>query len=182
MIEDSSRDIESLWKEEGYIDMIPAKFEDFTMLSDVTQSKLCLFVNPKVFDHPVNKSRNYLDSARNRGERLASDFMIPEFVEKENENLVPVILNQGQKLYVATEDFSSCEHMWTNIHSDNEELAVVNENSAVPLNLVIAKPPINAKYSKGLIPPKGSADMTTDWFYRGAQIWRKPLLQGLFSG
>jgi hypothetical protein len=52
----------------------------------------------------------------------------------------------------------------------------------VPLDLVIAKPPVNPKYAKGLIPPKGSADMTTDWFYRGTKIVRQPFLQGLFKG
>jgi hypothetical protein len=60
--------------------------------------------------------------------------------------------------------------------------AVVNENSAVPLDLIIAKPPLASKYAGKLTPPKGSADMTTDWFYRGTQIMRKPLLEGLFKG
>ena len=92
------------------------------------------------------------------------------------------MLNRGEKLYVATTDFGPCAHGWSNIHDDNSEFAVVNENSAVPLNLVTAKPPVHPKYAKSLAPAKGSADMTTDWFYRGHLVSRLPLLTGLFKG
>jgi len=182
MIEDSARTFESLWNEEGYIDMIPAKFEDFTMMTDHMKSMVCTFISPKAFEHPVNKSRSYLKAARDRGAKMVEMFRIPEAIKDEFEGLLPVVLNQGEKLYVATIDFGPCAHGWTNIHPDNKQLAVVNENSAVPLDLVIAKPPVNAKYAKGLIPPKGSADMTTDWFKRGQMILRNPLLEGLFAG
>jgi hypothetical protein len=182
MIEDPTRTFTSLWQENGYIDMIPAKFEDFTMMSDQRISKLCTFISPKAFEHPINQSRPYLKSARDRGQKMAGEFIIPEAIHDEFNDLVPVILHQGEKLYVATTDFGPCAHGWTNIHPGNEQMAVVNENSAVPLDLVIAKPPINPKYAKGIIPPKGSADMTTDWFKRGQQIMRKPLLAGLFEG
>lgn len=182
MVEDPSRTFQSLWTEKGYIDMIPAKFEDFTMLSDHNLSKVCTFISPKAFEHPVNKSRPYLDAARDRGQKMACQFTIPAAIKDEFDGLIPVVLNQGEKLYVATTDFGPCAHGWTNIHPGNKHLAVVNENSAVPLDLVIAKPPVNPKYAKGLIPPKGSADMTTDWFKRGMQILRKPLLEGLFKG
>jgi hypothetical protein len=182
MIQDPSRSLESLWAEKGYIDMIPAKFEDFTMLTNLSKSKLCIFIDAKAFEHPVNKSRGYLKAARVRGQKHAAEFTIPEAIRDEFEGLVPVVLDQGEKLYVATTDFSPCAHGWTNIHEDNIELAVVNENSAVPLDLVISKPPINPKYTKSLIPAGGSADMTTDWFYRGHLISRIPLLTGLFKG
>lgn len=182
MISDPKRTFASLWQEKGYIDMIPAKFEDFTMLSDTAKSKVCIFISPKCFDHPVNKSRDYIANARKLGEKTADEFQIPQAIKDEFDGLVPVVLTKGQKLYVATTDFSPCAHGWCNIHPDNSELAVINENSAVPLDLVIAKPPVNSKYAKNLIPPKGSADMTTDWFYRGGQILRKPLLEGLFKG
>lgn len=182
MVEDPSRTFQSLWSEKGYIDMIPAKFEDFTMLTDHNLSKVCTFISPKAFAHPVNQSRPYLDAARDRGQKMASQFSIPAAVKDEFDGLVPVILNQGEKLYVATTDFGPCAHGWTNIHPGNKQLAVINENSAVPLDLVIAKPPVNPTYAKGLIPPKGSADMTTDWFKRGDKILRSPLLQGLFKG
>jgi hypothetical protein len=182
MIADSSRTFQSLWQEKGYIDMIPAKFEDFTMLSDFNKSKACIFISPKCFDHPVNKSRPYLKQGCQLGDKLANEFNIPHKISDEFNGLVPVILNKGEKLYVATTDFSPCAHGWCNSHPDNKELAVINENSAVPLDLVIAKPPVNPKYSKGLVPPKGSADLTTDWFKRGEMIMRKPLLAGLFNG
>jgi hypothetical protein len=182
MIQDPSRTFQSLWTEKGYIDMIPAKFEDFTLMTDQAQSKLCTFISPKAFEHPVNQSRPYLKAARDRGQKLAGEFRIPEIIKDEFEGLVPVVLHQGEKLYVATTNFGPCAHGWTNAHPDNEQMAVVNENSAVPLDLVIAKPPVNPKYAQGLIPPKGSADMTTDWFYRGTKIVRQPLLQGLFKG
>jgi len=182
MVKDPKRIFQSLWKEKGYIDMIPAKFEDFTMVSDHKKSKVCTFIDPKAFSHPVNKNRAYLKAARRRGEKMAAEFTIPKKLKGETDGLVPVVLNQGEKLYVATTDFGPCAHAWSNIHPDNTDLAVINENSAVPLDLVIAKPPVQPKYAKGLIPPKGSADMTTDWFYRGTQIVRLPLLQGLFKG
>ena len=182
MIEDPVKTFECLWAETGYIDMIPAKFEDFTMLSDTDKSRLCTFIDPKAFEHPVNKSRPYLNTARDRGQKIAGEFEIPNGLKGEAENLVPVVLNKGEKLYVARPDFGPCAHCWSNIHPGNTELAVVNENSAVPLDLVIAKPPVDKKYAKGLIPAKGSADMTTDWFYRGQKIVRSPLLQGLFKG
>jgi len=182
MIQDPSRTFQSLWTEKGYIDMIPAKFEDFTLMTDQAQSKLCTFISPKAFEHPVNQSRPYLKAARDRSQKLAGEFRIPEIIKDEFEGLVPVVLHQGEKLYVATTNFGPCAHGWTNAHPDNEQMAVVNENSAVPLDLVIAKPPVNPKYAQGLIPPKGSADMTTDWFYRGTKIVRQPLLQGLFKG
>lgn len=182
MVADPKRTFASLWQEKGYIDMIPAKFEDFTMLSDPAKSKACIFISPKCFDHPVNKSRDYIENARKLGEKTAGEFKIPQSIKDEFDGLVPVVLGKGEKLYVATTDFSPCAHGWCNIHPDNIELAAINENSAVPLDLVIAKPAINAKYAKNLIPPKGSADMTTDWFYRGGKILRKPLLEGLFKG
>ena len=182
MVEDPRRSFQSLWKEKGYIDMIPAKFEDFTMLSDHAKSKVCTFIDPKAFSHPVNKSRAYLKAARKRGEKMAGEFTIPKKLKGETAGLIPVVLNQGEKLYVATADFGPCAHAWSNIHPDNEEWAVINENSAVPLDLVIAKPPVNLRYAKGLVSPKGSADMTTDWFYREKLIMRLPLLQGLFKG
>lgn len=182
MIADPARTFQSLWQEKGYIDMIPAKFEDFTMLSEFNKSKACIFISPKCFEHPVNKSRQYLKQARLLGEKLGAEFAIPRGISDEFEDLVPVVLNKGEKLYVATTDFSPCAHGWCNIHPDNMENAVINENSAVPLDLVIAKPPVNPKHAEGLIPAKGSADMTTDWFYRGNKIIRKPLLTGLFKG
>jgi len=182
MIEAPSRTFQSLWKETGYIDMIPAKFEDFTMLTDSKFSKACIFISDKAFDHPVNKARDYLKNARKKGEKMADEFQIPELIKNEFDSLVPVMLGRGEKLYIATNDFGPCAHGWCNIHPENKQLAVINENSAIPLNLVISKPPVHPKYAKRLIPPKGSADMTTDWFFRGHQIMRKPLLEGLFQG
>ena len=181
MIEDPARTFQGLWQEKGYIDMIPAKFEDFTLLSTPSDSKVCFFIDGKAFDHPVNKSRAYLKEARNRGRKNVGQYEIPQALAGEVDGLVPVILNQGEKLYVATTDFGPCAHAWSNIHPDNKQMAVVNENSAVPLDLVIAKPPVKPQYA-GLVPPRGSADMTTDWFYRGKEIVRVPLLQGLVKG
>lgn len=182
MIKDPARTYEGLWREKGYIDMIPAKFEDFTMITDASKSQVCIFIDPKAFEHPVNIDREYLKQARERGESKVDEFTIPDGLEGEVDGLVPVILHRGEKLYVAAHDFGPCVHAWSNIHPDNEELAVVNENSAVPLNLVTAKPPVDPKYAKQLVPPRGSADMTTDWFHRGEQILRIPLLEGLSKG
>ncbi len=182
MIADPERTVESLWMEKGYIDMIPAKFEDFTMISNHHKSSVCTFIDPIAFDHPVNKNRAYLTAARNRGEQLASDFEIPDFLTGETEGLAPVVLNQGEKLYVARPDFKPCEHAWSNINKNNEDYAVVNENSAVPLNLVIAKPPLAEKYRKKLIPPAGSADNTTDWFFRSNDLFRTPIKKGHIGG
>lgn len=182
MISDPGRTFQSLWSEKGYIDMIPAKFEDFTMLSDMKDSKVCFFVDEKAFEHPVNREREYLRDARQLGEKMADEFKFPELLKGETDGLVPVILDKGQKLYIARKDNAPCAHAWSNLHPDNKELAVVNENSAVPLDLVIAKPVVDAKYSKGLVPAKGSADMTTDWFYRGKMAIREPLLTGLVPG
>lgn len=176
------RSFDSLWQEKGYIDMIPAKFEDFTMISHHDKSKVCTFIDPVAFDHPVNAARTYLKVARERGEKMASEFLIPELLKGETKNLAPVILNQGEKLYVARPDFQPCDHCWSNIHPDNEGYAVVNENSAVPLNLVIAKPAVEEKYRKTLIPPAGSADNTTDWFFRGKELFRTPIKAGHIGG
>jgi hypothetical protein len=182
MAADPKRTFQSLWQEKGYIDMIPAKFEDFTMLTDTAQSRACVCISPRCFEHPVNASRPYLKQARQRGEATAAEYQIPTLIADEFDGLVPVVLEKGEKLYVATTDFSPCAHGWVNIHPDNKTYAVINENSAVPLDLVIAKPPVNPQYAEHLTPPKGSADMTTDWFFRGQQIMRKPLLAGLFKG
>ncbi len=182
MITDPSRTFASLWEEEGYIDMVPAKFEDFTMLSDPAVSKLCTFIDAKAFEHPVNMGRAYLRAARARGERQAADFKIPAALHGEIDGLVPVLLNRGEKLYVARSDFAPCQHAWSNLHPDNQELAVVNENSAVPLDLVIAKPPVDSSRAAALVPPRGSADMTTDWFLRGMSVHRRPLLHGAVKG
>jgi len=182
MIAEPSRTPENLWQEKGYIDMIPAKFEDFTMISSHHDSKVCTFIDPEAFDHPVNKGRDYLKAARNRGEKMVSEFVIPNLLKGETNGLVPVILNQGEKLYVARADFQPCDHCWSNIHPDNKNLAVVNENSAVPLNLVIAKPQVDDKYRKTLIPPAGSADNTTDWFFLGQELLRTPIKQGHIGG
>ena len=182
MAKDPERTFESLWHERGYIDMIAAKFEDFTMLGDMETSKACFFIDHRAFEHPVNKSREYLKDARKLGEKMANEFEIPKGIEGEFDGLAPVILDKGQKLYVARTDFGACEHGYSNIHPDNEHFAVVNEVSAIPLDLVIAKPPVAEKYLSNLVPPKGSADMTTDYFYRGLKVFRRPLLEGLFKG
>ena len=182
MIDDPKRTFGSLWQEKGYIDTIPAKFEDFAMMSDPGDSKACIFIDAKAFDHPVNKDRPYLNKARQRGEQTVQEFAIPQSVDGEFEGLAPVILDKGEKLFVATMDYGPCDHGWSNLHRDNKELAVVNENSAVPLELVIGKPPVNPAYASKLVSARGSADMTTDWFYRGQRIVRKPLIQGLFGG
>ncbi|MFA6472653.1 MAG: hypothetical protein WCU00_11500 [Candidatus Latescibacterota bacterium] len=182
MINDPARTPSSLWKERGYIDMIAAKFEDFTLLTGEEKSKICFFIDESAFDHPVNRSREYLEEARRRGEKTAHEFTVPKGLEGETDSLIPVILRTGEKLYVATPDFRPCAHAWSNIHAGNEDYAVVNENSAVPLDLIIAKPPLNPRYSAGLIPAKGSADMTTDAFYRGKMVVRQPLLQGKMKG
>ncbi|MDP6630978.1 MAG: hypothetical protein QGH42_00610 [Kiritimatiellia bacterium] len=182
MIADPARSFASLWVEKGYIDMVPAKFEDFTMLSDSDATKLCTFIDPAAFEHPVNQSRPYLNAARDRGEKHAAEFTIPVKLSGEVDGLVPVMLDLGEKLYVARTDFGPCEHAWSNLHPDSRELAVVNENSAVPLDLVIAKPPVDAERAKGLIPAKGSADMTTDWYLRGMDVNRLPLLHGSVRG
>ena len=162
--------------------MIPAKFEDFTMLSDTRKTRVCFFINPKAFDHPVNSARNYLKESRRRGERAAHEFVVPEGIAGETDGLCPVLLDRGEKLYVANGDFSPCDHAWSNIHPDNEEMAVVNENSAVPLDFVVRKPPVKEAYAQSLKPPLGSADMTTDCFLRGTQVVRKPLLVGSVEG
>ena len=182
MIEDLSRSFKSLWREKGYIDMIAAKYEDFTMLSDHKASRVCVFIDEKAFQHPVNAAREYLKDARKRGDSTANEYEIPDGLEGEVDGLVPVVLHTGEKLYVAMPDFSSCEHAWSNLHPANEEFAVVNENSAVPLDLIISKPPVKPEYGAVLIPARGSADMTTDWFYRAEKVVRKPLMQGMIKG
>ena len=182
MAQDPVRTAESLWNERGYIDMIPAKFEDFTMLSDFRQSKLCVFVDTMAFEHPVNRARKYLKTARDLGQKLASEFGIPAGLEGETNGLTPVVLNRGEKVYIARPDSGPCDHCWSNLHPESRELAVVNENSAVPLSLVIKKPVVNRKYIEGLVPVCGSADMTTDWFLRGLQVSRTPILQGAIKG
>lgn len=182
MIADPERPVQSLWREKGYIDMIPAKFEDFTMLTDSRQSKACIFVAPACFEHPVNLARGYLEKARDRGAAMSGEFIMPEPLTGEFDGLEPVVLERGEKLYVATTDYSPCDHGWVNQHPDNRTLAVVNENSAVPLNLASAKPTAATRYAEHLIPPKGSADMTTDRYLRGCRVTRKPLLAGPVKG
>ena len=182
MIEDPSRTFESLWREKGYIDMIAAKFEDFTMMSDPRESRVCFFIDERAFSHPINVARGYLDDARLRGDRHAGEFAVPDGLNGETDGLVPVLLGRGEKLYVATDDHSPCAHAWSNIHEENVTLAVVNENSAVPLDLVVAKPQTDLSKSRGLIPALGSADMTTDWFFRGTRIVRAPMLAGTVRG
>lgn len=182
MIKDPTRSFETLWKENGYIDMIPAKFEDFTMMNDHQKSSVCIFIDPEAFEHKVNRNRNYLKQARHRGEQLAHNFIIPDLLEGEVAGLVPVILNKGEKLYVARPDFQPCAHCWSNINPMNDGYAVINENSAVPLNLVISKPPIANKYREKLIPAAGSADNTTDWFFRTKDLFRTPIKKGHIRG
>ena len=76
-IQDPSRSFDSLWRERGYIDMIAAKFEDFTMLSDPDRSSLCVFIDVKAFAHPVNAARGYLKDARSRGDAHAHEYGNP---------------------------------------------------------------------------------------------------------
>lgn len=182
MIEDPWRTPESLWRERGYIDMIAAKFEDFTLLSDERESSVCFFIDEQAFDHPVNRGRDYLKAARRRGDEKAPGYLFPAALAGETDGLAPVILRRGEKLYVATPDFRPCAHAWSNIHPENRTLAVVNENSAVPLDLITRKPPVNPKYARGLVPARGSADLTTDAFFRGKQVHRLPLLAGKVRG
>jgi hypothetical protein len=182
MIADPKRTVQSLWQENGYIDMIAAKLEDFTLFSDSAETRVCFYIDPKAFDHPVNAQRKYLKDARRRGTKMADRFQIPRALAGEVDGLTPVVLNKGEKLFVARPDFAPCAHAWCNIHPDNKEWAVVNENSAVPLDLVVAKPPVKPQYGKNLIPSRGSADLTTDWHFRGDRVVRRPLLEGMIKG
>ena len=93
-----------------------------------------------------------------------------------------MLLQRGEKLYIARTDFRPAEHCWSNLHRNAEGFAVINENSAVPLHLVVNKPPRAAKYARRLLPAFGSADMTTDYFLRGTHVYRVPLLHGMFEG
>lgn len=182
MIADSERTVQSLWEEKGYIDTISAKLEDFTVLTDFTLSKVCVFVDPKAFEHPVNMNRSYLRQARKLGEKMVSEFTIPDYLVDEYDGLVPVVLQKGEKLYIANSDYRPCAHGWLNTHPDNKEYAVINENSAVPLDLITKKPPLKHAYQSKLKPAFGSADLTTDWHKRGKEINRKPLLTGAIQG
>jgi hypothetical protein len=182
MVSDPALTHEDMWQTRGYIDTVPAKFEDFTMLSDPEVSPLCAFVDEKVFEHPVNQARSYLKGARDRGQRQASAFGVPKGLEGETRGLVPVVLKQGEKLFIARTDFKAAEHCWSNLHPDTQELAVINENSAVPLNLILKKPLVRERFAGGLEPVFGSADMTTDWFLRRQRVCRKAILQGTFKG
>ncbi len=182
MINDPMVTYNDLWELEGYIDMIPAKFEDFTMITHPKDSRLCIFIDEAAFQHPVNQGRPYLKEARKRGDQRAYEFILPKGLEGETKDLVPVMLKQGEKLYVARPDFLPCDHCWNNIHPANKHYAVVNENSAVPLQLVVSKPPVKEPYRSTLIPPAGSADVTTDWFYRGKQLFREPIRKGHIQG
>lgn len=182
VIEDPWRTPESLWRERGYIDMIAAKFEDFTLLSDERESSICFFIEEAAFEHPVNRGRVYLAEARKRGERTTQEYTVPAALAGETHGLIPVVLRHGEKLYVATLDHSPCAHAWSNIHPENRSLAMVNENSAVPLDLIAAKPRMDPKYGKTPVPARGSADMTTDTFFRGRMVCRTPLLAGKVRG
>jgi len=182
MIADDAPTPADIWNTAGYIDTISAKFEDFTMLSDPDETPLCAFVDRAVFAHPVNLSRPYLDAARDRGQRMAAEFAVPAGLEGETDGLEPVVLRQGEKLYIARTDFKAAEHCWSNMHPSVTRPAVVNENSAVPLDLFMRKPPANPKYAVALTPVTGSADMTTDCFLRGARVSRVPILQGKIKG
>jgi len=181
-MQDPSLTYESLWNQKGYIDTVPAKQEDFTIMTDSSKSKVCVFVDEKAFAHPVNRSRTYLKDARRRGEKTTEQFTIPEGMNPHVEGLVPVVLEQGEKLFIADPDFGACPHSWCNLHPDNTQYAVVNENSAVPLQLVNSKPPLKPEYAQRLVPPHGSADMTIDCWHQPDRITRTPLLQGLVKG
>lgn len=179
MIQDPSRTPESLWKEDGYIDTVVAKLEDFTLLTD--DSKIIFYIDPKAFDHPVNQARDYLKKAIKRGMKVRDEFIIPNGLEDEVADLVPVLLKPGEKLYVATIDGTPCAHSWNNLHPDNKRYAVVNENSAPAIRIVTQKPPASPRYGD-IVPAFGSADMTTDRFKQGTRIYRKPLLVGSVKG
>ena len=181
-MQDSSLTYESLWNQKGYIDTVPAKQEDFTIMTDLSKSKVCVFVDEKAFAHPVNRIRAYLKDARRRGEKTADQFNVPAGMNLHVEGLVPVVLERGEKLFIADPDFGPCPHSWCNLHPGNTEYAVVNENSAVPLQLVNSKPPLKPEYAQRLIPPHGSADMTIDCWHQPNRIERTPLLQGLVKG
>jgi len=188
MVKDPTKTaMEGLWQTKGYIDMVVAKREDFEMLSHPNRSSVCIFVDEVAFQHPVNKSREYLADARRRGEQACQEYPLPKGMEGEFDGLVPVVLWQRERLYIATTDFRPCAHGWIE-HPDNSEHAVVKEVSAVPY---IAKPPLDpqryrqlfpeSKYDN-LIPASGSADMTTDWFLRGQEACRRVLLESRFKG
>ena len=42
--------------------------------------------------------------------------------------------------------------------------------------------PVDEKFRKILIPPAGSADNTTDWFFRGKELFRTPIKAGHIGG
>ena len=53
-----------------------AKFEDFTMVSKHNKCKECTFIAPMAFEHPINAGRGYLKVARQKGKKMAPEFII----------------------------------------------------------------------------------------------------------
>ena len=181
MIEDPARTMQSLWKTNGFISMIGAKYEDFQYLGG---GRVCIYVDETAFDHPVNKAREYLKVSRRLGDISANEFIPPKGTEGDVEGLQPVILGQGECLYIASPiPGRPCEHGWNEHPQDvlSGNHACVAEYSAVPLVQVPLPKTKYRSWIKGLIPAAGSADMTTDWFGR-RDVSREPLLESLFAG
>lgn len=180
-ITDPSRTPRSLWSEGGYIDLIPGKHEDFQLATNPARHPICFFVDKRALEHPVNRQRAYLKDAIRRAERQRTRFEIPRGLEKSIEGLVPVVLEQGERLYIASTDHMPCAHAWSAVPAARDDsLALVYESSAVPAELLYNRPARQKKYAPKLSPPRGSSDMTTDVFFD--KVNRKPLLQGAISG
>ena len=180
-ITDTDRTPQSLWKERGYIDLIPGKHEDFQLATDNVKIPVCFFVDKRALEHPVNQQRTYLKRALRDGERQRDDFKAPFGLEDSVVGLVPVILKRGERLYIASTNHIPCDHAWTALrHNDRETLPLVYESSAVPTELIYNRPARHVRYAARLSPPCGSSDLTTDIFFN--DVYRRPILRGSIKG
>lgn len=156
--------LKELFKTPGFIDIIPAKTEQFTMLSE-TGARVLLWVAESTLDNRANDNKSIL-KARRRGEVLTNRSCASPTLEGK-EDLVPVVLLRGERLTIPPGSL----HGWEEI--DGAPGIVMEISMAAPIP---GKPK-----SSGLLVP-GSADLTTDVFVLHKLVFREPLLESIERG
>jgi len=192
--------IQELFAADGFLDVIPAKREEFKVLTPNNEGRVLMWVEERTFQDPDNRI-DYMAAARNRGEKAASKTSNSPTLKGYNE-LVPVLLRLAETLTIppghrhAWEetdriDLEGAVRRTLRYRGEQEQIRTVkgqNESNwnFLTLAVVIQETSLSERIrgkpeGTGLAVP-GSADMTTDVFVLADQVYRAPLLYSVKMG
>lgn len=137
---------------DGYLGTVPAKGEDFVMLSRPELCRGVILAPRSVVQHPGNNGRRYLQRAMTDGDSILRRYCdVPDSLGCELEGLTPFALGYRERLFIPPDT----PHF--GIRAEGCKGRLLLEEVSAPPNSILT---IDGK----TIHVKGSADLTTDAF------------------